>query len=591
MKRTSATKKNLCIANILLFIIIPINMRLQFSNQIARSVIAFLFLVSPQLLSANQTPSTHKAVVRQIFPRSQGYEDRIMNAIGASYTINTGTNLGKIFAKLSLLAAEVYYSTDNAITADNVIREITNPDGRVKAGIYGLLATLIMGEVSKAETNPEAIALRDWSTQLFRSMKVRAANSILNEYQKWNADFCQYKADGYKPPAGCGVGSLDQMQLYSRPSPPQDIIAKAGMKTVLSDDANNVANLLAIGTTVATVGAAAIALSTVLGTATWVAAEGAAVASLISLYGAFGGSAASAIGIAGWAAVVAAPVAAAVLIVVVGTMEGIRVIEATKAEPMLKMKLGQAMTEHINLPNVLSEVSGRDMFFMGFMEAASKSFKLTPANVNGEVRFYCQAGYVSKFSLSYTADVDKTGFKPVYQTFTKTTQELAVGREESFEIPYNATNIKVQGYYAAGTWKPIFSHSLSTPTFICYTSYGTIFDAKFKNDCPEIGNMVAKKNELTVTQGGAYVAWVNLTYTQNGKTVVAQDQKGLTGGWRKVYSIPKDAKNIRLLIKDATGLVWDPWKVVIDKTWPMPPNECIKVYGTTLDPKWNNECK
>jgi hypothetical protein len=25
--------------------------------------------------------------------------------------------------------------------------------------------------------------------------------------------------------------------------------------------------------------------------------------------------------------------------------------------------------------------------------------------------------------------------------------------------------------------------------------------------------------------------------------------------------------------------------------YPSPPNECIKVYGTTLDPKYNNECR
>ena len=567
-------------------------MKAHFLNQIGRLAIALLFFVNPQLLAAGEPPSTNKVTVRQIFPRNQGYEDRIMNAMGASYNINSSTNLGKIFSRLSLLAAEVYYSLDKTITPDNVIREITNPDGKVKAGVYGLLAAIIMGEVSKAETNPEAIALRDWSTQLYRSMKIRTAKSILDEYHKWDVDYCQYKADGYVAPAGCGVGSLDQMQLYSRPSPPQDVLVKAGLKSVLANDAYNVANLLAIGTTVATVGAAAIALTTVLGTAVWVAGtEGVAVASLVSLYGAFGGSAAGAIGAVGWAGVVAAPVAAAVLIIVVGTMEGIRVVEATKVEPMLKMKLAQAMTGHISLPNVLSEVSGRDMFFMAFMEAASKNFILTPPNVNGEVRFYCQAGYVSKFSLTYTVDVDKTGFKPEYKTITKTTQELAVGKEESFEIPFNATNIKTQGQYAAGTWKPLFNYSLSTPTYICYTSYGTIFDAKIKNDCPEVGSMIAKKNELTVTQGGAYSAWVYLSYKQNGKVVIAQDSKGLTMGLRKVYQIPADATQIYLYIRNATGLAWEPWKKVVEKTWPAPPNECIKIYGTTLDPKWNNECK
>jgi hypothetical protein len=557
--------------------------------------IGLTFLTTPQLVSANTTPpKAHN--VRQIFPRGQGYEARIMNVIGANYKIDVNTDLGRIFARLSLLATEVYFSLDNVITADNAIREVGSIDGKVRAGVQGLLAILVMSETSKAESNPELNALKDWTTKLYRSMKVRAAKGILDEYQKWDVDYCQYKADGYKPPAGCGVGSLDQMQLYSRPSPPQDIIAKAGLKTLFANDADNVAKLISIGVSVATVGAAAIALSTVLGATVWAAAEGASVAALVSLYSAFGGtaagaSAAGAIGFVGWAGVVAAPVAAVVMVIIVGTLEGIRVVEATKAEPMLKMKLAQAMTEHISLPNVFSEVSGRDMFFMAFMEAASKGFRLTPPNVNGEVRYYCQAGYVSKFSVTYTTNVDKTGFKPDWQTITKTTQELPVGKEESFEIPYDARNIRVSGQYLAGTWKSLFNHSLAQPTYICYTSYGTIFDAKYKTDCPEVGNMVAKPNELTVTQGGAYSAWVYLSYKQGGKVVIAQDSKGITAGMRKVYQIPKDATQIYLYIRTATGLAWEPWKKAVEKVWPVPPNECIKVYGTTLDPKWNNECK
>ena len=126
-------------------------MKAHFLNQIGRLAIALLFFVNPQLLAAGEPPSTNKVTVRQIFPRNQGYEDRIMNAMGASYNINSSTNLGKIFSRLSLLAAEVYYSLDKTITPDNVIREITNPDGKVKAGVYGLLAAIIMGEVSKGD--------------------------------------------------------------------------------------------------------------------------------------------------------------------------------------------------------------------------------------------------------------------------------------------------------------------------------------------------------------------------------------------------------------------------------------------------------
>jgi len=552
-------------------------------------LIGLIYLTNPLTLLANTTPAK-ASVVREIFPRGQGYESRIMNVIGANFGIDINSDLGKIFARLSLTAAEVYYSDNNAITADKVIYEIGNPDGTVKAGVQGLLAVLVMNEVRKTESNPQVNALRDWSTKLFRSMKVRAAKGVLDEYQKWDVDYCQYKADGYKPPAGCGVGSLDQMQLYSRPSPPQDVIAKAGLKSLFPNDADNVAKLIAIGSTIATVGGAAIALSTVLG-------YNAALASTVSLYTAFGGTMAGgalsgAVGFVGWAGVAAAPVAAVVMIIVVGTMEGIRVVEATKVEPMLKMKLGQAMTEYISLPNVLSDVDGRNMFFMGFMEAASKGFRLTPANVNGEVRFYCQAGYVSKFSVTYTADFDKTGFKPDVRTVTKTTQSLPVGKDELIEIPYNAQRISVRGEYWDGTWRPISQTlSLNAPTYMCYTAYGTVFNPNYKTDCPEVGNMVAKANELTVTQGGAYAAWVYLSYKQNGKVVIAQDQKGFAIGWRKVYQIPKDATQIYLYVREATGLAWEPWKAVVEKTWPVPPNECIKIYGTTLDPKWNNECK
>ena len=93
-----------------------------------------------------------------------------------------------------------------------------------------------------------------------------------------------------------------------------------------------------------------------------------------------------------------------------------------------------------------------------------------------------------------------------------------------------------------------------------------------------------------MTQGGGYVARIRVDYQQGGKNVVAVDNSDISAGWNKVFSIPFDATNIHLQAWTRTGLVWDPWKSIIDKTYPSPPNECIKVYGTTLDPKWNNEC-
>ena len=247
----------------------------------------------------------------------------------------------------------------------------------------------------------------------------------------------------------------------------------------------------------------------------------------------------------------------------------------------LKMKLGAAMTEYININNVMADSSSRGMFFIAFQEATKNGFQVTQPKVDGEVRFYCQAGYVSIFRLSYTVNG---------QSQTLTTPNLSAGFEKSFAIPYNATNINVQGWYWNGVWLDLFNTSLSSPTCICYTSYGTIFGPTYKTDCPEVGNMVAQKNQLTVTQGDGYIAWIRLEYTDQGQNKRVLDKSDCGGGWRQVFDVPATATNIHLVAWAATGLTWDPWKTIIDKTWPSPPNECIKVYNTTLDPKWDNEC-
>ncbi|HEX7844828.1 MAG TPA: thiol-activated cytolysin C-terminal domain-containing protein [Chitinophagaceae bacterium] len=573
------------------------------------AVIGLIVLTSPLILAA-QTAATVKITVRQIFPRNQGYEAKMLQAVGASLTILPETLLGQALGKLSLQAGEIFYSDNNTITADELIANVASYNGeKPRAAINGILGTLIMNTLMKPNTDAQTTALRNWAAELYRSLKVRSAYNVLLEYQKWKADYCQYKAEGYKAPPDCGLGSLNMTEMYAGKTPPQDIITKAGLKTVLGNDAGKIADAIALGAATVTVGAAALALASVTGF-TSIAASGApgfVTITWVSLTAAFGGStgaalassttlttastATGALGATGWASVVAAPVAAIILAIVVGTTEGIRVVEATKVEPMLKMKLGAAMTDPINMTNVLDDINSRDMFFMAFMEATQKNFKITPPNVDGEVRFYCQAGYMSKFKISYKENVDRTGYFPKWETKEFTSKDLSVGNEAIFAIPASAKDIRAQGWYLAGTWKPLLDQSIALPTYLCYTSYGTIFDAKYKTDCPEVGSMVTKPNQLTVTQGGAYQGWVYLSYKQNGKVVKVLDLKGIKMGFTTVFPIPKDATQIYLYIRAETGLAWQPWKAAFEKTWPTPPNECIKVYGTTLDPKWNNECK
>ena len=537
--------------------------------------------------------------VRTIFTRGQNFEYRMLQALkvfpysnqislgGTTPLYSSIDPLGQAFGRLGLWAAEIYFVSNSSITADQILAQIGSyTDGRVRQAVSGILAVLVLADVSSNSTSPQTTALRTWATDLYRSIKVRSAKAVLDEYFRWKADWCTYEGVS---PEECRVQNQGIVSLFTTRKPPQDLVGKNGLQNAMADNTGAIAAGVATAVTaLATAGAAAAVTSTlgVIVGSTLVNTMAAPIilttTSLYTAFGGTGGAAAGAIGATGWAGVVAAPIAAAVLCVVVGTMEGFAVVEAAKVEPMLKMKLGAAMSEYINIKNVVADSSASNMFFVAFQEAAVKGFQITQPKVDGEVRFYCQAGYVSSFRLTYTLNGQQQSF---------TTPDLAVGQEKSFSIPYNATNIRVQGWYAAAGWKELFNQTLDRPTYICYTSYGTVFGPSYKTDCPEVGNMTTSKNQLTVTQGGGYVAWIRLEYNDGGQTKRVLDKSDCGGGWRQVYDIPATATNIHLQAWSATGLVWDPWKTIIDKSWPSPPNDCIKVYNTSLEPKWNNECK
>jgi tectonin-like protein len=538
-----------------------------------------------------------------LYQRGQSYEYRMLQALKVfPYTnMTSGVNaptystldpFGQIFGKLGLLAAEVYATSHPTATAESLLSDINNfPE--VRQRVSGILATLVMAQVTSNSTDAQTTALKKWATDLFRSMKVRCAKGVLDEYQKWKTNPCMYDGEGYKAPVDCGLGSINVAALITSHEPPQDIIAKVGLKSVFTNNADAIASGVAVALAGIVAGGSAAAVVSGLGVlvASGIVNTSATAIPLgfTSLMAAFGGSggyaatAGAAIGATSWAGVVAAPIAAAVLVVVVGTMEGLKVVEAAKVEPLLKMKLGAAMSEYINLTNAMADSSCAQMFFVAFQESASKGFVITKPNVNGEVRFYNQGGYVAQYRLSYTLNGQNQEF---------TTPSLSVGFDKTYSIPYNATNIKVQGWALTGvsTWKEIFNLSVAQPTYTCYTSYGTVFASAYKNDCPETNGMTSDPNQLTVTQGGAYVAWVRLEYTNGGQTTRAFDKSDCALGWRQVFSIPATATNIHLTAWSATGLAWDQWRTIIDKSWPSPPNECVKFYNIATDPQWKNEC-
>ncbi len=95
---------------------------------------------------------------------------------------------------------------------------------------------------------------------------------------------------------------------------------------------------------------------------------------------------------------------------------------------------------------------------------------------------------------------------------------------------------------------------------------------------------------VTFFNEGGFVARFELSYTI-GDEEKLQETGNMALGDKKHYDIPPDATNIRLKGEEDTALVWEGWRTVFDLRYGTPPNKCFKLYNTTLDPKWNNDCK
>jgi hypothetical protein len=570
--------------------------------------------MGPVITSATPAPSSTPAAPIdprnpwRVFPRGGQYEALILKAMGfqdfpnrvflggQAPAASTLTPLERAFADIALSATESHFAA-RPLSPDEEIAYVRN-DVVVRASVITLTGMGVSGRVRETRRDAETTALRQWAGEVFRTFKVETAKATLDQYRLWAADPCGYER---LSPSQCrGIAGL-----LSPPRPSQDVIVSNALGAVLSSHARETAAATAVGLAVASMTASAAALATSLGvaagTVTASGGFGGAVSWTVStsLFAAFGGTttslttgagttltaampqAAGAMGAASWVGVVAAPVTAAIMIVVVGTTEGVAVVEGVRVEPMLKLKLGAAMTEGIVIQNELQEQQAGDFFLIAYQDAAAGGFYVPKNTVDGEARFFCQAGYICRFKLDYAQGGAKSF----------STGDLSAGMGKTYAIPYNATNIVASGEYFDGSaWKSLFTKNIAKPTYIGFTAYGTFSDPKYKDEYPEISNIQAPAGKLVVTQGGGYVAWIRVSYTQNGVSNRVVDVSNASGGWRQEVTIPTDARDIHLEAWSNTGWVGEPWKTIIDKTWPAPPNVCIKTYNTTQEPKWNNEC-
>ena len=109
-----------------------------------------------------------------------------------------------------------------------------------------------------------------------------------------------------------------------------------------------------------------------------------------------------------------------------------------------------------------------------------------------------------------------------------------------------------------------------------------------------------KNGYLNLHHKGAYVAryyvyWDEVTYDKDGVESIRSRQwedngKSRTAGFQTEIQFRGNVRNIRVKIQEKTGLVWEPWRTVYNRTdLPLVQKRTIINSGTTLRPKYDEK--
>ena len=109
-----------------------------------------------------------------------------------------------------------------------------------------------------------------------------------------------------------------------------------------------------------------------------------------------------------------------------------------------------------------------------------------------------------------------------------------------------------------------------------------------------------KNGYLNLQHKGAYIAryyvyWDEVTYDKDGIESIRSRQwedngKSRTAGFQTEIQFRGNVRNIRVKIQEKTGLVWEPWRTVYNRTdLPLVQKRTIVNSGTTLRPKYDEK--
>lgn len=114
-----------------------------------------------------------------------------------------------------------------------------------------------------------------------------------------------------------------------------------------------------------------------------------------------------------------------------------------------------------------------------------------------------------------------------------------------------------------------------------------------KSDYVEVKTEIFSGGELVLEHYGAYVArffidWEEISYDENGNEKKIQrfwNENGYykTAPFKTVIPLPANSRNINIRAEGATGLIWEPWRVSVNKkNLPLVNMRNVMISGTTL---------
>ena len=109
-----------------------------------------------------------------------------------------------------------------------------------------------------------------------------------------------------------------------------------------------------------------------------------------------------------------------------------------------------------------------------------------------------------------------------------------------------------------------------------------------------------KNGYLNLHHKGAYIAryyvyWDEVTYDKDGVESIRSRQwedngKNRTAGFQTELQFKGNVRNVRVKIQEKTGLVWEPWRTVYNRTdLPLVQKRTIVNSGTTIRPKYDEK--